>query len=603
MREPWNAASRSRLLASIAVCSAAACSSEDRRLYTPDFPAEIDLAAVLTFDAAGKLTAATPMTRFRERDVLELARVPEDDAATIALAGWSSAALGRELVLPRNDILESAPLSLAADCAPRLPEPASTLVLDGDLPEGPGPLHAEWLDGNCPNLLDRIAAEATCIADRCLAGYEQRGCTLTIDLQLCDFGKQQFLVDYRGELCLQKAEEPCKGTVAVPPSLARLDCVNSADCSVDLYLRPEEPLFTVQVQEILPVPAKYPSNFLSFGVRGNHPITGYIGDLVVLGDRVLVSSHDGRYYEERSCDSPEPNRLHIFRSDDLTPIFTATAPPCLRDLLPNPGNDGFFGMFGARQTPTCGYFDRDGRLLSSRVLELPDMANRYYDPVQARRSRSGTKIFVLFHWSNSENNTFGTVLAELDAVSFANRQLYDVLNARASSFDEDLNRNLSIPDDDDDKIIFVSLDDGSSPIRIDLPHFTSVSLGQIQFHPPVELSLLMIPLEEPAIHIFDAEPRHRGRAVFYEHVFAPLVAGPWPGEPALMLAGGTDNEVLGQPRAVLAVFDPRRAHYLPGSEYVGFGVPSRMVATDRDAYLTLPWEAKLLRVTPARGPR
>lgn len=584
------------------VCLAvvSACSGEERRVYTPDFPAEIDLAAVLTFDAAGKLTAATPMTRFREREVLELARVPEDDAATIALAGWSSAALGRELVLPRNDILESAPLARAVDCAPRLPEPASTRVLDGALPEGPGPLHAEWLDGNCPNLLDRITAEATCIADRCLAGYEQRGCTLTIDLELCDFGKQQFLVDYRGGLCLQKAEEPCEGKVAPPPSLARLDCVNSAECAVDLYLRPQEPLFTVQVQEILPVPARYPSNFLSFGVRGNHPITGYIGDLTVLDDRVIVSSHDGRYYDDRSCDSPEPNRIHIFRSDNLAPILTTTAPPCLRDLLPNPGNDGFFGMFGARQAPTAGYFDRQGRLLSSRALELPDMENRYYDPVQARRARSGTKIFVLFHWSNSANNTFGTVLAEIDPTNFANRQLYDVPNARASGFDEDLNRNLSIPDDDDDKIIFISLDDGSAPIRVDLPHFTSVSLGQIQFHPPAEMSLLMIPIDEPAIHLFDGEPRYRGRAVFYEHVFAPVVAGPWPGEPSLMLAGGTNNEVMGQPRAALALFEPGRAHYLPGAEYVGFGVPSRIISTDRDAYLTLPWEAKLLRVTPAR---
>lgn len=584
---------RALVLAPLAALSIAACSGVERKIFSPAFPEDVDLAAVLTFDAQGELSAATGLVRWREVPFFELAEVESERVSTIVAAGWRSSDL-TEVLLPRDDVLASTPLHRAARCDPHFPDPVSTIVFEGVLPSGPGPLSTNWLEDNCPQVQDKVFAHVPCVTKYCPPIVEQHKCRLTVNLDACDFGTQALRVGYRGELCVETPASFCVEGPAEPPALAHVDCTTSAECAIDFYATPSTPRFVVETRDVLNVPPRTPGNLLALDIRTTHPMSGYLTDIAVLPDRIAVASLDGGFIEQLGCLDMPQSRLHFFARDDLRELGTATTAGCLRGLLAL--DDRIFGVFGGALAESAGIFDREGHLVAAHRLDLPQADTRYYNVAQARRSRQTNEIFVLWDAFDTLVGKSRALMTAIDPADFSLRILYDVAGRSPSSFDEDDSGHLAIPNDSDDNLIFAKIGD-ASPLMFDIPHFGSVSVAQAEYHRPSSFLTVVVPTEEGAVHVYDREPSYKQRANFYEHAFAPLVTGPWPFDQQLMIAGGADNHILEHPIAAIALFDPLHVRFLPGAMDVGFGITGRFVAADEAVYTTLPWEAKLLRIT------
>jgi hypothetical protein len=579
-----------------------ACSGDTYRALTAELPPDTDYAAALIYDASGEFTASTGIIRWKETQRFQLPALSEEKISTVAIAGWSAGDFAG-LVLPREDILAGTPVRPARGCEPTLPLSTRDEFLEGSLPSGLGLLHAPWLDENCPDFGARAKADVACVFTTCQVAVEQRGCRLSFDIDNCDFGRHEFRVDWRGELCAETVPDFCAAVENKPLALSSMVCQthSMSDCDLDFYVRPDEPFFATERAEIFPTPvqARPPGNITTFGVRPMHALSGYILDFALLEDRVVVSTHDGRYFDNNSCQDTLPSRAYFFSREDLSPIGTATTPPCLSSLVPLSGGNEYLGIYDGRSFPAIGRFDRHGQLLAGKPIVFPELAERYYENMQGQLFSSGQAYFAFrgSHRMEAINNNRLVILA-FDPVSLEMQTIYaGEVNEAPNGIAESPEGRVIVSDDEGDRILYINPNTGFREEIIDLPHFQSAAVAHLSYHYESDQLIAPVPMEESALHIVNDEPQYRARAVFYEHDLAPLVAGTWPSDHSLMIVGGADRRTISEPRAVLVLLDPLIGRFLPGAEAIGFGVPSRFVTDERAVYLTLPWEGKLIRLT------
>jgi hypothetical protein len=252
------------------------------------------------------------------------------------------------------------PLAPRKACEPGLPRPdwvfepedsgqvvtASSAALD---------FHATWLDAGCaPSstiAIEVIDRELSC------ALHSRHACCLSID---CD------------NASIEGSYDPSNGALSLPgcmlsgaggaPDLGetpaqQLDCNSGAPFSTaELWSGGER---TFAELKTLEVAAGQP--------LGAGPSAGILSDLVVFeGNRVAVSVRP-TFFGARCEDAQGIGKLVVFGGEALTPIATATAPPCLERLQAGEG-EGFYGVFGAPSALTLGRFDRLGRLAASWPL-------------------------------------------------------------------------------------------------------------------------------------------------------------------------------------------------------------------------------------------
>lgn len=580
----------------------ASCGGDETRAFTLELPDDIEFVAALVFDAEGELTSSTGLTRWKKDERLLLPPLAEEEVASVAVFAWRQSDFAG-LVLPREDIFPTIPLRLARGCDPTLPKTARVEKLQGEPPANIQ-LSASWLDDNCPNLETIAEVDVGCVSQHCPVLVEQTGCRLTFNIETCDFGTHEFRVDWRGQICNEQRPDNCEIVAPRAPAIFGLSCRTTIDCPLDYYLPPTDSFFTEERVDIFPVPPAPmpPVNILAFGYRPMHVISGYVVDFVILEDRIAVSTLDGRYTHTAACQENAPSRTYFFDRGDLSPIGTATAPPCLSSMLAVAEGREYLAIINGRDQPAVARFDKFGKILDQENISVPDREQRYYENVEARIATFDGDAYFIFRGPHRIND-INDVTAFLVAVvpeTLEQRTIYSGdMSEKPNSMVESSEGRFIFADDESDRVVWVNPATGIREEAVEIPHFQSSSVAQLAFHHETNQLIVLVPIEEPAVNLINSEPQYRGRAVFYEHPLAPLVALTWPLDHSLMIVGGADPRSLTEPRASVALFDPQIGRFLPGAVNIGYGVPSRFQEADGAVYFTLPWEGKLIRLTPA----
>lgn len=119
--------------------------------------------------------------------------------------------------------------------------------------------------------------------------------------------------------------------------------------------------------------------------------------------------------------------------------------------------------------------------------------------------------------------------------------------------------------------------------------------------PPLDALFLSVGRNSPALYRVRETSGFGPRAINFEVGAGPVAVVPWPLNPDLMLVEGTSRAAESDWPAYVSLYDARKARYLPGARNVGHGPAGRILRDDAGRlWFLLPWEAKLLRLTPTR---
>ncbi len=359
------------------------CTGPETWLADGEVPASIAWLAALSVDAGGAVVASTGLLR-RDGDATWAAL--DDPRAALVVVGWSEAALAPligaldEATLARERLLAGAagePALPAASWQASGVASGERVVLSASDPT-PRALTASWLPP-CPALVGaRAEVDLRCPA--CRATVAQQGCRLTFEPVLCGVLALAATVDGQGELVFDDAQLLSRCALAATSTGASRSflCAQAGgeSCEVDLYEGEATPSFDVSVVEPLgPVPF--------IGNRGgkltNQPVRGYLSGLVATPSGAVVGAFGSPTDWSCARDPLAPDKssaLHLFAPGaPVMRVRTATAPPCLTLMVPDPvppsGSAGFLGVYGLGPQ-RLGRFDDEGQLRAS--VELPEVS-------------------------------------------------------------------------------------------------------------------------------------------------------------------------------------------------------------------------------------
>ncbi|MFO0726962.1 MAG: hypothetical protein U1E65_24495 [Myxococcota bacterium] len=370
-----------------------ACTAAPEVRLLADLPEEVAWVSALDLDQTGRILEATGILR----------RSPATYGAFAArgdrllIVGWTEAQLSELAPLPTEPELANARLSLADLADPVLPTPRWA----GEAPWGPDPrtlsattapgLSASWLP-RCPQLSERRAdAELTCL--HCSLRLSQTRCSLTIETA-CPIGRASASLDGQGRIVFDSGQtlERCTPSVS-----GGYDCETTiGPCGLELYAGTAPPAMQAERLEVLA--DRGPLAFVdNQGRQTDSPqIRGYLGSMTPLGSGVVVSAFaqpTGWYCALDGLATDKSSSLvFVDGAGSLAVGRTATAPPCLSQLLPDPAGPGFLGIFGVN-AQELGRFDGAGRLTSSVALLAPPGEPALV--INAALSRDGSRLGVL----------------------------------------------------------------------------------------------------------------------------------------------------------------------------------------------------------------
>lgn len=509
-----------------------------------------------------------------------------DDAKTVWIAGYSAeeiAALGT----PTPDALFK-----GQGCDPALPPPRWQQKVFGDDPTVADlpKLTGNWLRDHCP-VLEATDIDVRCAVSRCFAYTRQTGCEVAVDLEACGLPTVRGRLHPGGDLCL----EPDDRCVAENEDHPTLTCTAPKNCEIHLYPNPAAPDWSVVETKAVPT-ATERSPIGDDGI-GLHPILGYSGwfaDFAVLDDRVFVATHAGRYQESRSCVDPSQMEARSFTLDTLQPIATSTLPPCTSKLERDPHGDGVIAFY-AGQAWRTGRFDKEGRLLASEPVPLPDA--RVWHPSASVVDLERDRIWVVFSTYDGAN---AYSLLSVDAISLTGRFLDVTETETALSIALAPDGTLVIPDNERTSVRFYDPETESTkgyarPSAL----LGSVRFGSIAFIDGANTFLVPVPSDEPAIYLFRSPGviEHR-RGFWATRDFGPLHAIAWPANRDYALIGAATPNDRPPRETVLALYDGRSDTFVPGVLNAGFGAPTHLRSSDRAVYVGFNWDSRLMRIEP-----
>jgi hypothetical protein len=563
----------------------AACSPDPWRASNAD---AVSWLAVLEADDRGRLASRAPLERW-DGGAIELRA--EADAIVVGFSGAQLAPYAVE----NDQLVES------SGCAPKLPPPiwAASWIEDEVVeiaPESVPRLTAAFVERDCPAPESfAVFIDPSCADQFCKSTLTpQTACLGTLDLG-CGLGAATASIDRAGDVCLDFAGSgwDCQEIAPVPGARATYQCSAPQTCTFSAYSAARsDPPFTLETHALFDAPDWIHPILARRDYLGPRMLrAGYAFDLVLLEDRAVVTAGEGPAEESCPSGGQHARRLHFVDLSTFAPIRTATAPPCLDELGPDPIGDGFIGAFDANGVWHVGRFDREGRLLQA----TPASPSRGDYKAFGLESPDPNTIAALF--TVAEPLVPGptkSVLLIYDAVTLALRDTYEYpVGARiAMTTPED--GIVALASWDPRMVHGLSVDRGFDA-------WTTVIEGDFPFW---HAFFDAIPGDDEGdVLISGSFPaalyaiRGRGTEVVRSDVYpldsVPLTAARWSGDLFLvsLIEIGTDASWL-------AFYDAAQPSFQPSVWKIGNG-PVRRIEIDPSgrAWFLLPWSAKLVRLT------
>lgn len=560
---------------------------------------DVAWVAALELDARGELLAATEVRTLEGA----VAVFTADDTA-LTWVGWPADAFAGAT----PDLSER--LVGRQACAPRLPAPLRAASVDAETsarvdPALIPPLSAAWARPLCPpRSTAPWVARADCAAARVEPTFtEVEACELTV--QLGDVVPPvRARRDPDGAWCVT-ALEPSTSCQSTPPVASASAAYTCPTCGVALFQTPERAPLGVVRAALLDVAPFVPDTGLTGAQPQLPPLGAFVGhayDVVVLGDVVVASTGVG--VSTILCSGGEvPGRLHARRLEDLAPLATSTAPSCLTLLA----TDGVRALGVFVDGPTFGLVHITPELEVTNLGRLDTRTTtRAGEPPLARAAcerpidllLDGDRIFVV-HERLPHCGQAGTTVHVLDRRTYAVRARYDLPLITPWRVVLDGARLLIAQATE--PTVYVYAPDSLAPRgRLELlPDLARNDFVLADLVVDGDDVLATTTRNQPAIRRSDGSAAFRERGYFLDAEADPVGLLPRFAEGRGLVVGVQDGDAQRWP-ARAALYDSATLTVLPGSVPVGWGPTRRVRRDDRGgAVLLLPWEAALVRVTPA----
>ena len=360
------------------------CSTETIAAAIPDLPGDVTWYVVWLEAEDGRIVRSTAVTPRGDADALVLPLSPANgDGVRVRFVGYRDADLAA--VLPEDpQALRDARVRIAGPADPPLPPPAfsaSGALTGNEAVLNSAPLGVEltvsWLP-RCPELFPdetETLVDLSCTDQYCRPSVTQSGCLVDLMTGNCETESLTGTIDGRGHITFQPSTVlgACQSSDrASLYATMSVDCGGGSvgPCRLDFYQEVRAAAAVVVTTTVVDVEPHHP-------LEPSRPSDGYLGNLVVYGDRVAVIHYDGKR-SLKNCHTRDVAKVAIYDVDTVEQVATATVPPCLSQLVADPRGDGFLGAW-RRPNPGVGRFDADGRLLRSVPLE-PDGNTRFHFP-------------------------------------------------------------------------------------------------------------------------------------------------------------------------------------------------------------------------------
>lgn len=601
----------------VALLAAAAC-NPGVVLRTDQIPDDTQWIAILYDHDGGRVDAVSPLLPWHEG-----VTAPEPSSAVARY--WVAAFRAEDLegLMPDSAVGAGAealsPVYAPDPCTPVLgAAPAWLGYAEGEgilrpVATSSAPaLTAGWLARGCP----AVGGGALLAADRgqlCPATASQDDCALEVRAA-AGCPSVSLRVDRRGAVCAPPVA--CVNDAAVAASIdavASLSCADGTGYDV-LASRPFAAAVEVAAIDVLPGMGPPDPGRLS-GSMVIEKNEGFLTDLALLGDRVIVASQER--WVQPHC-RPEPgtpqSKLRVFDLDGLGSITTATAPPCLIALHPDPAGPGAIGLANAADLRRLAVLRTNDGGAPLESVDLPvDGALEAWAVDLIEDGSDPDRLVALVGWRRSDG-----VSADLYGVRVRGALGSPVRLARIDGVDPIAIRALSggrfavLDKGVVDRIVIV---EAGSRTR-HLPLAAAGAAAPAQSRLPSHLVVVADPLRlvvsdagpQEALQLVDVADGRSVNARPYERDAFAQAMHRWPGDQGLVLVASTERAPARE--AFLSLLDPRgelgAPHFLPGllpsaggAPRIGFGVVSRI---EEDAagrlWLLLPWSARLVRLTP-----
>jgi hypothetical protein len=504
----------------------------------------------------------------------------------VGLAGYR-----RELPALEGD------LHAASTCEPALPPPDVYLAVQGGKAAAAPPerlLHAPWLDASCEVelVLERLTPPVRCALAR------KGGCCFTGDG--CSDPALAFTLD------------PGAGTLAGLPPGCEVETTTTAFGGkvprFTVHCAPGSPLEKAVVwdRDAEATPSFSVDRIQLAGV-GQAPRAEFDPDtqqphteIGLLADLAVFSASDGlriAVAERSSFASCTDSKLAIVDAALLgPPLFTMPAPHCLEALAPNPFGPGFFGGFSRTgSTAALALFGPDGAERGEWSLPpLPPPARPGL--VRALLAVGGALVALVVSPGFDSELVFLERDPEAGPVAFVVQSIGGPEPATALA---PASGGGVLVLDQEHKQLLEFGPGGEPGAKVDLSFGVQGAL--LDFLSGQAGASVVSDLKGPSPALLTAGRRDLIRTPFYAQDATPLASAPWP-DGALTLVGLASTSTA--PEAMLALFDPAAARFLPGAYRLGFGVVNRIKVEPAVAgrtpslWLLDSWTGELLRVRP-----
>jgi hypothetical protein len=595
---------------SILILSTGCTSVSTWNIATADLPADVSWIAL--FIEGNGLSSDTG-TGFvhRDGDAFRIFTDVAPGASTIWALGFTDAHL-RSIGAPSEVQLRVERIARERPSDPIIP--TADWIGRGDVGGGsiaiaetgdpPPDLTVDWLPP-CP----AIATSTRSFVDwHCGFGFpcdsyaEQNGCDLSIVLEACQPGTLTGHLDGRGRASLSNPfpSGACQLVQPDPGAKATVSCMASLPgdtCSADIYspttgFGPQIDTATIAATgcELHPT-----------------PIDDFYGSLVglaVLPDRVTSVAYDRSVkYGELIAEQCGNSTLVSVDAETLAVTRTPTAPPCLVALIADPQSDGYLGM---RIAPSFAIMriDRSGAIVASAGIPPDIVPLRSALPRKLVASGVSHTAAVISMGSLDPPVGPSTIgVFTLDPLAFKMTVSVGPAALPAGYLD-------------DGRLAVLDRSAEGEPVL----KLVDTTTGTVSTHASAMPGCLSSKIVEASVSgsgaavigaargtthqsafVYQSKPSDGCRETeFFEALAAPWATSAWPMDPNLFLAGvdGLEASPVTN-RAWLAFLDASTAKFLSGSAPIGCG-PVRAMGADPKGriWLTLPWQARIVRVTP-----
>lgn len=457
------------------------------------------------------------------------------------------------------------------------------------------------IDAGCPV---RVTGEPVAIEDRCHSFFctghlEQRGCTLELSLAGCVEGTTIGSVSSTGEVTFRPSDQlgRCVETrTETEASFAAVCTFGSEVCSYEFYPQPSPPL-ELDLREVVVVdaPLRIPEESPNELLDASDPLEGWLSDLVVLDDRIVVGTFAGDW-ASADCRRPKPTRIVAYDLETLEVRFDREGPPCLTRLARDPLGPGFLAVYGAGSS-TIARFDAEGIEQQQVAIVQPDLENRPRVAAALTSSADRVQLLIASQYSGGSAYFFSLDPRTLQPIATSPRMAGEL----RSGFDD--GKSVFWASNRIDGVL-LGFDRTSAIPIVDVVLATirrvSDDAGRSWVDPSGRL-IVSGTGDRPATWIIDEPLRSNARlydtAVLYEEDAVPWAFAGWPGEPDWVMTGLVTQ--LPEADAIIARLSPRERRFLPGTARIGKGMVAALEPDHRGRiWALLSWTGRVVRLSP-----